>query len=428
MHTRTRQTMMRMTRLCSAVFLGFVLARGVAAEERLVPLTSLGAGTYHGSVGGLYPRGQNEPTGEIAAALRRMSGRVEPLDPGGGRDPRGKIVMVGIGASVCRQVFAEMETLVPTLAGINPAVVVVNCARGGQDVNKIADASRRYWDQAEEALGAKGVTPAQVQVAWYQSDDLRDSRDDFPGRPRRLEEQLAAQLRLMKAHFPNLRICYFSARHNSSFMAEGGGKAKHGEPRPYHNGWAIKWLIEDQARGRADLRFEGGADTAIAPLAAWATYFWTEGDATRADGYRWTRDDVAADGVHLSESGRRRVAGELSSFLLTDADARAWFGKPPTPRPTSAPEARAATEGVAWMVNGKDKMPKLTRLVAPHQVVRVVIRDLAGKQVAEVRDVLHANTNLNALLAAGSYRVEFFDPDGKAITLTQEVGEVLRIK
>src|SRR5262249_11360012 len=144
MHQPTRRTTIRITALCATVFLGACLARGVAAEERLRPLTSRGEGTYHGFVGGLYPHGQNEPTGEIAAALRRMSERVEPLDPEGRRDPRGKIVVVGIGASVCRQIFAELETQVPTLAGVNPAVMVVNCAGRGQDVNKIADASQRY--------------------------------------------------------------------------------------------------------------------------------------------------------------------------------------------------------------------------------------------------------------------------------------------
>ena len=99
-------------------------------------------------------------------------------------------------------------------------------------------------------------------------------------------------------------------------MPDTGAKAKHGEPRPYHNGWAVKWLIEDQAAGRADLRFEG--EDAVAPLAAWATYFWTDGDTPRPDGYRWTRDDVVADGVHLSESARVRVAGELLTFFAGD--------------------------------------------------------------------------------------------------------------
>src|SRR5262249_29707853 len=137
--------------------------------------------------------------------------------------------------------------------------------------------------------------------------------------------------------------------------------------------WAVKWLIEDQARGRADLRFEGEAEIVVAPLAAWATYFWTEGDTPRVDGYRWTRDDVVADGVHLSESGRRRIAEELSSFFLTDASARTWFGNTTLPRATSvtatAPDPKAGADERAWVVNGKNKLPKLTRLVAPHQEV-----------------------------------------------------------
>ena len=295
----------------------------VTAEEPLVPLNVISQGTYCGYVGGLYAEGRNEPWGTHADALKRMTEQVQPLDLQGRSDPRGKIVIAGIGASVCRQIFAELEKQIPAQDSLNPSVVVVNCAAGGQDVNKIADPSQRYWKQAEKALVARGVSAPQVQVVWYQSDDLRDQRDDFPGRPQRLKDQFAGQLRLLREHFPNVRLCYFSARHTTAFMPDKAAKAKHGEPRPYHNGWAVKWLIEEQTAGRADLRFEG--EDAVAPLAAWATYFWTDGDKPRPDGYHWTRDDVVADGVHLSESGRKRVARELLDFWRNDPFARTWF-------------------------------------------------------------------------------------------------------
>lgn len=297
--------------------------RVVTAEEPLVPLNVISQGTYQGYIGGLYAEGRNEPWGAYAEALSRVAEQVQPLDREGKPDPQGKIVVAGVGASVCRQIFAELEKQIPTQSGLNPAVVVVNCAAGGQDVNKIADPSQRYWKRAEKALAARGISAPQVQAVWYQSDDLRDQRDDFPGRPQRLKDQFAGQLRLLKQHFPNVRLCYFGARHTTAFMPDKVSKAKHGEPRPYYNGWAVKWLIEEQAAGRADLRFEG--EDAVAPLAAWATYFWTDGDKRRTDGYRWTRDDVVADGVHLSEVGRQRVACELLDFWRNDPFARTWF-------------------------------------------------------------------------------------------------------
>src|SRR5581483_8696280 len=156
----------------------------------LTPLNSLGEQKYQGFAGGLYPDGRNEPTGSIAAALTRVSKEIRPLDADGNASESGQIVVAGIGASVCRQIFAELEKQAPQTSGIAPAVVFVNCALGGQDVNKIADPAGRYWAQSEATLKARGLTPAQVQVVWYQSDDLRDSRDDFPGRPQRLKESL----------------------------------------------------------------------------------------------------------------------------------------------------------------------------------------------------------------------------------------------
>jgi len=312
--------------LLGGVWLFASLGRGESVG--LTPLNSLGTQRYQGFQGGLYADGKNEPGGAHAEALRSACESVQALDHDGRPSAQGKIVVVGIGASVCRQVFATLEDLAPRTPGINSAVVFVNCARGGQDVNKIADSSGRYWTAAQAEVEKRGLSPAQVQVAWYQSDDLRDQRDDFPGRPQRLKESIAGNLRLLKKHFPNVRICYHSARHTTAFLGAGAAKEKHGEPRPYHVGWAVKWLIEEQTAGREDLRFAG--DGAVVCLVSWATYFWTDGDQPRHDGYRWTRDDVVKDGVHLSESGRARVARELLSFFSTDPYAKTWFAVTPS--------------------------------------------------------------------------------------------------
>lgn len=408
---------------CLAAIVVLWAATAPAAEPP-VPLTVLGTDKYQGYVGGLYADGRNDPWGPHADALRRMTARVQPLDRDGKPDSKGKIVVAGIGASVCKQIFAEMESQVGAMANVNPAVVVVNCAVGGQDTNRIADPAGKYWMQVEKALAAKGVTNAQVQVVWHQSDDLRDARADFPGRPQRLKDQLGEQLRLVKKHFPSAQLCYFSGRHTTAYMPERDAKAKHGEPRPYHHGWAVKWLIEDQTAGKADLAFEGAG--AVAPLAAWATYFWTAGDAPRPDGYRWTKDNVVTDGVHLSDAGQKRVAGELLTFFGADSFAKTWFLAAPSA--AAPPPKGAAKEDPAWVVNGTNKVLKLRRLIAPHEDVRVIIRDVNGKPVAEVRDILHKQTDLNKLLGPGEFHLEFLDTDGNPIKLTQEVGSIVRLK
>ncbi len=447
------------------IFLTWVLGHGAlaSAAERLVPLNTLSNGTYHSFVGGLYAGGKNEPWGAHADALRRVSAQVQPLDRDGKPSPNGEIVLAGIGASVCRQIFNVLEREGAQTPGLNPAVVFVNCALGGQDVNKIADPAGRYWQEAVKTLAARGVSPAQVQVVWYQSDELRDSRDDFPGRPQRLKDSFTGQMRLLKQHFPNVRLCYHSARHTTSFMPNDEGKIKHAEPRPYHVGWAVKWLIEDQSAGKDNLRFEG--DDAVAPLVAWATYFWTDGDQPRHDGYHWTHTDNVKDGVHLTESAQKRVAKDLTDFWSRDTFAKAWFASNaavPQPKPealapggarlrravaTSDPqdstESRSTTGPVkpssnsrkdagldepAWIVNGNNKMPKLERLLATTENVRVVVLGLDGEQIAEIKDVFHQHTDLNKVVGSGQFRLEFYDKDGKPIKKTMEVGEILRLK
>jgi hypothetical protein len=401
--------------------------------SKLVPLNSLGSEKYEGFTGGLYPGGANEPPVKIAADLERVSREIRPLDASGKPSSDGKIVIAGIGASVCRQIFAQLEAL-PPAANRSPAVVLLNCALGGQDVNKIADPSERYWNAAKATLAKHEISTAQVQVVWYQSDDLRDSRDDFPGRPQRFKESLVQQMQLIKQHFPNARICYHSARHTTAFMPEGEGKAKHAEPRPYHVGWAVKWLLEEQAGGRPDLIFAG--PEAKSPLIAWSTYFWTAGDKPRADGYRWAPEDVVKDGVHLSDAAQVRVANQLLAFFANDAYAQKWYlaananqaATPPVPGSIGSAASPAAPEDAAWIVNGANKLPKLKRLLGNREFVRAVVRDSDGTIIREIDDILNRHTDLNQLLGAGQFDLKFFDRKGQQIELTQTVADKVRLK
>lgn len=401
---------------------GLVISCSIAwaDEPARVPLTTLGTGTYLGSQGGLYAGGVNQPPEKHAEALKRAATRITPRKADGQADAGGKIVLLSIGASTGRQIMAGIIAQSQEAKGVNPAVVLVNGNVGGQDINKIADLEGRYWPAVDSALDSTGVTAAQVQAAWMQEDDLRDADATFPGRPQRLKEKFAGVMRLLKQKFPNQQVCYLVDRHTTAF-AQDVGKEKHAEPRPNHVGWAVKWLIEDQMNGLADLAFEG--DKPSAPLLTWGPYFWTDGDKSRDDGYRWTPENVVPDGVHLSEAGQQRVGGELLKFFSTDPYARLWF---------AAPQASAPVAGKpvspAWIVNGKNKLPKLLRLLGTDDAVRVEAHDLDGKKLWELDDICHRATDLNQHLKSGEYTLKFFGRDGKQITLTQEVGEVLKIK
>ncbi len=409
------------------LFTGVCIAADAAP---LVPLNELGGGAYMGFKGGLYADGKNEPSGAHADALKARCAQIQPLDADGKPSPQGSIVIAGVGASVCRQIFDQLEQTGEQTAGISPTVKFVNCAVGGADVNKIAD--KRYWAKAEQALVAQGLTAAQVQVVWYQSDNLRDTRDNFPGRPQCLQATFAEQMKLIAKHFPNARLCYHSARHTTAFMPDDEGKAKHAEPRPYHVGWAVKWLVESADNGKDGT-----------PLVTWAGYFWTDGEKPRADGYRWTRDMNVADGVHLTDAGRERVAKELCEFWSRDAFAKTWFtGKPAAPlaeKPPASVEtpmkpqvaaAQALKPGEsALLINGKSKFAKLERLLATNEPVRLVVYDVEdNKELLAVDDVFHQRVDLNEKLGSGEFRIHFLGKDGKRLPMTMDVPDVVKIK
>lgn len=400
--------------------LSFVMLAFSALAADRNPLDDLGAGRYEGFIGGLYADGKNVPPAAHADALRARCALVQPLDANGKPSPQGRIVVAGVGASVCRQIFAELEKTGAQTAGISKAVTFVNCALGGADVNKIAD--DRYWTKAAEALAARGVTAAQVQVVWYQSDELRDQRDDFPGRPQRLQTAFAEQMKLIAKHFPNARLCYHSARHTTAFMPADERKSKQAEPRPWHVGWAVKWLIESPANGSDGT-----------PLATWATYFWTVGGKPRADGYRWSREMNVADGVHLTEAGQQRVARELCEFWSRDVFAKTWFTaktESASPMKAQAAAARALEPGEpALLINGKSKFAKLERLLAKSESVRLVVYDVKdNKLLLTVDDVFHQRTDLNEKLGAGEFRIHFLGKDGQRLPMTMYVPDVVRIK
>jgi hypothetical protein len=58
----------------------------------------------------------------------------------------------------------------------------------------------------------------------------------------------------------------------------------------------------------------------------WGPYLWADGTTARKeDGLTWVRSDLVEDGVHPSDSGRRKVADLLLEFYTTDPLAKGWF-------------------------------------------------------------------------------------------------------
>lgn len=102
----------------------------------------------------------------------------------------------------------------------------------------------------------------------------------------------------------------------------------------------------------------------------------------------------------------------------------------PTQSESNATPSTSNTGGGAYtyIVNGKDKLPKLMRLYGEDTILTLVAYDLEDNELLRIEDVYHKNTNLNELLGAGEYKLLFYDDNGTLLTPSQEVGEILILK
>ncbi len=92
----------------------------------------------------------------------------------------------------------------------------------------------------------------------------------------------------------------------------------------------MKWLIEDQIDGAADLNFDSASGAVEAPWLAWGPYLWADGIVPRAaDGLVWLQSDMETDNVHPSPGAEQKVADMLSGFFGTDSTTTSWYSAQP---------------------------------------------------------------------------------------------------
>ena len=294
----------------------------------LVPLTELGQETYKGQQGGLYPGGSNRrPQAHEEAGLRQAKA-IRPLDRQGQPSDDGAIVLLSIGMSNTTQEFSTFQRLAKAEPTRNPKLVIVDGAQGGMAANVIVatDSPRgqQFWTTVDQRLRDAGVSPLQVQAAWIKQADIAP-RASFPDDAKTLQGELERIVRILHEHYPNLRIAYLSSRIY-------GGYARtrlNPEPFAYQSGFAVKWLIERQIGGAAELNFDPERGPVQAPWLAWGPYLWADGTRPRSDGLVYESADFAQDGTHPAPNGaREKVAKRLLDFLKTDSTARPWFLKP----------------------------------------------------------------------------------------------------
>ncbi len=295
----------------------------------LVPLSDLQGMQWRGQTGGLYYNGLNTRPSDHKNKALQQAAAVVPLDINGSPSQSGRIVFIGVGASNPRTEFLRFSNQIDTFGNKNPALTLINTCIGGQGIQKMNIATDNYWKQAEKQLADSGLSNKQVQVAWIESDNTQSSDTSFPRAAETLRDEFRTLLQTMRSFYPNLKLCYISARAYSGFVdLASGATVGRGllHPRDYYNGWAIKMLIEKQMSGDAEYAFEGAS--APIPFTTWGSYHWTDGSRQRGDGFAiQCSTDVGGDGLHLSEAGEIKIGSHMFSYFTNDESTKPWLLK-----------------------------------------------------------------------------------------------------
>jgi hypothetical protein len=287
----------------------------------LISLPDLGTGMYKGEQGGLYPGGVNTPPTSHVRAGIALAKSIVPLDAQGRPSADGKIVMISVGMSNTTMKFQAFMKLAAEQKDLNPKLVLVDGAQGGQVAWVTSKAGTPYWDVVMERLQASGVTATQVQAAWLLQANP-GPHEEFPKDTKELQRNITDTLHVMHEKFPNLKLTYLSSRTYAGYATS----PLNPEPYAYENGFAVKWVIADQLAGKPELNYDAAKGPVRAPWVAWGPYVWADGVKPSKSGLSYARADYTdQDGTHPTTSGRMKVATRLMEFLKTDTTSKTWF-------------------------------------------------------------------------------------------------------
>ncbi len=95
-----------------------------------IPLNDLGAGTFYGYTGGLYPGGANKPSGSHGYDLNRICKLMVPIDTFGNPSSDGKIVFISLGGSTGGHNMRNLKAKTEGNPLTNPNLLLLNCDNG----------------------------------------------------------------------------------------------------------------------------------------------------------------------------------------------------------------------------------------------------------------------------------------------------------
>ncbi len=277
-------------------------------------------GGVAGAAGRLYPDGNARPAAHDAAG-RTLAQAIVPLDGTGTPNLNGLVVAVGLGFSFSDRVFTQLGQKLVGDQSVAPRFRLVDAAQFGKDAAKLADLSDDYWTQwVPAALAGAGVTREQVQVIWLMT-GAQDLGATFPEHAQTLRDLVAQILRNVHTYFPNARLAFLESVHWQDYSL----KAPHREPYYLEQGFAFRWVLEQQIDGTG-LNYDPFTGPVESPWISWGAYLWTAGDRPRADGLAWTCPvDTAPDGSHQSVSGAAKQADRILHKLRADPACTPWF-------------------------------------------------------------------------------------------------------
>jgi hypothetical protein len=303
-------------------------------ELGYIALPDLGQGTYtrdgRTEIGGLYPNGWSiRPPEFEATALQIARTQIQPLDAQGNPDPEnGKIVMMSAGMSNTfiffegrpNDGYVSFRERTQNDPARNPRLVIVNGAQGARAAMDWEPVDSITYTAMKNLLAKAKVTPAQVQVVWVLH-ALRET-GPFPAYTQEFQGYLEATARNLKAHFPNVKLAYYTSRERAYIMY------RKGEPDCYEAGFAVRWMIDKQMQGDPTLNWNPEKGKVNAPLILWGPYFWCDGLKARSDGLIWTCCEPTTDvynNPHPEPSGAQKGADQLYAFFKTDPTATPWY-------------------------------------------------------------------------------------------------------
>jgi hypothetical protein len=286
------------------------------------PLTEMTADDrYKDMDGGLYGKGRNTPPEGHAKAAAAALSAIKPLDADGKPASDGKIGFISISMSNATQEFSTFVPIADADPAKSPKLQIVDCAQGGQAMAEWVDPQARAWQTTDQRLRSADLSPNQVQIVWIKLAN-KSPQGDLQRHGRKLQRDTEAVIHNAMAKFPNLKIAYLSSRIYGGWS----GGSLNPEPYAYEGAFVVRWLIDDQIAGNAELNYDPKRGDVKAPLLLWGPYLWADGVVPRkSDGLTYSRDDLGPDGTHPSAQGREKVARQLLDFFKNDPLASSWF-------------------------------------------------------------------------------------------------------